>query len=114
MDGGRPAASGERGECLRDRHHLYSIDVDVAWQRAAPKYSLGDISSAVIGVTSWLNRSFFSASPPKRTSMKSVSVRPGSILVTRTLEPRTSARKFNANCFTNALLAPYTLPAGNG
>ncbi len=43
MDGGRPAASGERGECLRDRHHLYAIDVDVAWQRAAPKYSLGDI-----------------------------------------------------------------------
>ena len=40
MDGGRPAASGERGECLRGRHHLYAIDVDVAWERAAPKYSL--------------------------------------------------------------------------
>src|SRR5215207_2780025 len=57
------------------------------------------ISSAVIGVRPWLNRSFFAASPPKRTSMKSVSVRPGSMLVTRTFEPRTSARRFNANCF---------------
>src|SRR5829696_911769 len=43
MDGGRPTASRERGECLRDRHDLDAIDVDVAWQRASPEYSLCDI-----------------------------------------------------------------------
>src|SRR5215217_6829088 len=113
MDGGRPTASRERGECLRDRHHLYAIDVECRGSVQLQNIASA-MSSAVIGVRPWLKRSFFSASPPKRTSIKSVSVRPGSILVTRTLEPRTSARRFNANCFTNALLAPYTLPVGNG
>src|SRR5215207_11485112 len=43
MNGGWAPASREWGECLRDRHHLDAIDVDVSWQRAAPEYRLRDI-----------------------------------------------------------------------
>src|SRR3954471_19651879 len=64
------------------------------------------MSSAVMGVVPSYGLDASSASPENRTSENSVSAKPGPMFVTRTFEPRRSALRFSANCFTNAFVAP--------
>ena len=72
------------------------------------------MSAASSGWNPWYTAFARSTSPLSRTIENSVSAAPGSIVVTRTPVPTSSARRLRENWATNAFVAPYTLPPTYG